>query len=78
MLRGSRDLGLETKPLPIQKNVGVWSPNPIFQIWKGFWKPKLESPIKNLAHPWEPPNYLATLNPQRATERIKDWGWKSL
>ena len=50
----------------------------IFRIWKSFWRPILESPSKNLIHPWEPPNYLATLNAERATERIKDWGWKCL
>ncbi|MFM6077934.1 MAG: FkbM family methyltransferase, partial [Dolichospermum sp.] len=50
----------------------------IFRIWKGFWKPRLEDPNKNLEHPWEPPNYLATLNPIRANERMRNKGWKCL
>jgi hypothetical protein len=50
----------------------------IFRIWKGFWKPRLEDPNKNLDHPWEPPNYLATLNPIRANERMRNKGWKCL
>ncbi|OUL30810.1 FkbM family methyltransferase [Nostoc sp. 106C] len=50
----------------------------IFRIWKGFWKPVLESPSKNLVHRWEPPNYLATHNPKRAAQCLKDWGWKCL
>ena len=50
----------------------------IFRIWKGFWKPRLESPNKILKHPWEPPNYLATLSPDRAIKKNKGWGWQSL
>jgi FkbM family methyltransferase len=50
----------------------------VFRIWKGFWKPRLESPNLNKTHSWEPPNYLATCNPKRATKLVKSWGWKSL
>jgi FkbM family methyltransferase len=50
----------------------------IFQIWKGFWRPILLDPTKNLSHQWEPPNYLATHNPKRATNLFQGWGWKSL
>ena len=48
----------------------------IFQIWKGFWKPILVDPRKNLSHPWEPSNYLATHNPNRAISLFKENGWK--
>ena len=50
----------------------------IFRIWKGFWKPLLLPPTENLVHNWEPPNYLATHNPTRATQLMKEWGWKCL
>ncbi|WP_395939890.1 FkbM family methyltransferase [Anabaena sp. FACHB-709] len=50
----------------------------IFRIWKGFWKPILLSPTKTLIHEWEPPNYLATLDPKRAIKLFDEWGWKSL
>jgi FkbM family methyltransferase len=50
----------------------------IFQVWKGFWKPILLDPNKNLSHQWEPPNYLATHDPKRAINLFQDWGWKSL
>ncbi|MBD1804149.1 FkbM family methyltransferase [Microcoleus sp. FACHB-SPT15] len=50
----------------------------IFRIWKGFWKPLLESPTKKLIHPWEPPSYLATKDSSRARERLKKRGWNSL
>jgi FkbM family methyltransferase len=50
----------------------------IFRIWKGFWKPLLVSPEKNLMHHWEPPNYLATCDPARVTQLMKEWDWKSL
>jgi len=50
----------------------------IFKIQKGFWKPKLSPPTKNTAHPWEPPNYLATLNADRAIEKLHNWGYYSL
>jgi FkbM family methyltransferase len=50
----------------------------IFRIWKGFWKPLLEPPNKKLVHAWEPPSYLATQDPSRATERLKKRSWNSL
>ncbi|MGB7441351.1 MAG: FkbM family methyltransferase [Coleofasciculaceae cyanobacterium] len=50
----------------------------IFRIWKGFWGPLLKSPTKNLVHPWEPPNYLATQDTRRAIDRFKKRGWYSL
>lgn len=50
----------------------------VFQLWKGFWKPLLLSPSDNLAHPWEPPNYLATKDPDRATNLLASRGWQSL
>lgn len=50
----------------------------LFQILKGFWKPLLKPPDQKHFHPWEPPNYLATKSPLRATERLKKSGWQSL
>lgn len=50
----------------------------IFRIWKGFWKPLLEPPTKNLFHPFEAPNYLATREPERCIKRLKSLGWASL
>ncbi len=50
----------------------------VFRIWKGFCKPLLLSPNKNLIHQWEPPNYLATIDTSRAIKLFEEWGWKSL
>ena len=50
----------------------------IFRIWKGFWRPRLKNPNPKIIHPWEPPNYLATLNPQRALQLFQKYGWYSL
>jgi FkbM family methyltransferase len=50
----------------------------IFRIWKGFWKPILLPATDNRLHRWEPPNYLATLAPQRAIARFQKRGWKCL
>ncbi|MBD2578749.1 FkbM family methyltransferase [Oscillatoria sp. FACHB-1406] len=48
----------------------------IFRLWKGFWKPVLYPSSYDKNHPWEPPNYLATLEPDRAVTRLKQRGWK--
>ena len=50
----------------------------IFGIEKGFWKPVLRSPDQLFKHPWEPPNYLATVEPDRAIKLLSHYGWKSL
>lgn len=50
----------------------------IFRIWKGFWRPLLKKTNQEITHPWEPPNYLATLNPQRALRLFQKYGWYSL
>jgi len=50
----------------------------IFRIWKGFWQPKLKPPNYTVIHPWEPPNYLATIDPDRAFLRFKKRGWSLL
>ncbi|MBE9224274.1 FkbM family methyltransferase [Phormidium sp. LEGE 05292] len=51
----------------------------IFRIKKGFWKPLLEPSTKqSTPHPWEPPNYLATKEPSRAIQRMKNKGWSIL
>ncbi|MCW6037668.1 FkbM family methyltransferase [Spirulina subsalsa FACHB-351] len=50
----------------------------IFRIWKGFQKPLLYPATYSEIHPWEPPNYLATLAPKRAKEKLKPLGWSVL
>ncbi len=50
----------------------------IFRIWKGFWKPIVNSPNQDYAHPWEPPSFLATLNEERVKTRLQKNGWMSL
>lgn len=50
----------------------------IFRLWKGFWRPLLRPPAYNKIHPWEPPNYLATLEPERAIARLNKRGWSIL
>lgn len=51
----------------------------VFRIKKGFWKPLLEPPIKqSVPHPWEPPNYLATKDPERAIKCMRNKGWSIL
>ncbi|MBP0020425.1 MAG: FkbM family methyltransferase [Cyanobacteria bacterium SBLK] len=50
----------------------------IFRLWKGFWKPLLYPANYSVIHPWEPPNYLATLNGDRARKRLKQSGWSIL
>ncbi|MDY6783007.1 MAG: FkbM family methyltransferase [Cyanobacteriota bacterium] len=47
----------------------------IFRLWKGFWKPILLPANYNRFHPWEPPNYLATIDPKRAVARFQQRGW---
>jgi FkbM family methyltransferase len=48
----------------------------IFRLWKGFWRPVLHPPTYNAVHRWEPPNYLATLNPRRALQCLASRGWQ--
>ncbi|MBD2310994.1 FkbM family methyltransferase [Desertifilum sp. FACHB-1129] len=53
----------------------------LFRINKGFLKPVLSQSFNH--HPfyspfWEPPSYLATLDPQRTQQRLQHLGWKSL
>ncbi len=50
----------------------------VFRLWKGFWRPQLHPPEFALVHPWEPPNYLATRQPQRAIARLRSRGWQVL
>lgn len=50
----------------------------IFRLWKGFWRPLLYPADYPLIHPWEPPNYLATLDGDRAQKRLKKRGWSIL
>ena len=50
----------------------------VFRLWKGFWKPLLYPANYPEIHPWEPPNYLATSNGDRARKRLKQRGWSIL
>lgn len=50
----------------------------IFRLWKGFWRPQLLAADYPHVHPWEPPNYLATLDPDRAQQRLRSRGWRVL
>jgi hypothetical protein len=47
----------------------------IFLIWKGFIHPQLNPPESKKRHPWEPPNYLATIDPKQAILSLKKKGW---
>lgn len=48
----------------------------IFRLWKGFWRPILRPATYNAVHRWEPPNYVATRDPERILKRFKTWGWQ--
>jgi FkbM family methyltransferase len=51
----------------------------VFQIQKRFFGPALlpaSTPVVRSV--WEPPNYLATLDPNRALDRMRGRGWKVL
>ncbi|NEO26900.1 MAG: FkbM family methyltransferase [Kamptonema sp. SIO4C4] len=50
----------------------------VFRLWKGFWKPLLYPANYPEIHPWEPPNYLATTQPQRVQKRLQKGGWRVL
>lgn len=52
----------------------------VFRISKAFRGPRLEDPteVKTPDVPWEPPNYLATKDPQRAISLVNKNGWASL
>jgi FkbM family methyltransferase len=53
----------------------------LFALKRGFWKPKLVSPRSASGRrggSWEPPNYLATKDADRALQRIGQIGWRSL
>jgi len=52
----------------------------IFKISKGFLKPLLDSPHKfiDLSQNFDPINYLATIDPDRAVHRLQNNGWSSL
>jgi FkbM family methyltransferase len=51
----------------------------VFQIQKQFFGPSLVPASTPVARPlWEPPSYLATLDPDRAVRRTRALGWKVL
>lgn len=53
----------------------------LFRINKGLFKPILSQSFNHrpfYSPFWEPPSYLATLDPQRTQQRLQDRGWQSL
>ncbi|MEH2319941.1 FkbM family methyltransferase [Nostoc sp.] len=51
----------------------------IFKAIGGFWRPIICSPeSQQTGRSWEPPCYIATINPARVVQRTKPWGWHSL
>lgn len=53
----------------------------VFGIGKGFFGPRALSGKSNVRSAWasyEPINYLATVDPERATARLGGWGWSCL
>lgn len=51
----------------------------IFALCRTFFGPKLENPGGNITRfGWESPNYLATLQPDRAITKISTLGWHCL
>lgn len=63
-----------TYPSPVSQFLEAFGYK-IFLIWKGLINPQLHHPGSNKKHPWEPPNYLATLDPKRAISCLKKPGW---
>ncbi len=47
----------------------------IFGLQKGFLKPLLNKPQALQKHLWEPPNYIATIDPLRLNKHFKKMGW---
>ena len=51
----------------------------VFFLGRNFWGPQLTVPDDQTARPaWLPPNFLATLDPERALARCRDRGWQVL
>ncbi len=51
----------------------------LFSLEQAFWGPRLHQPSERINRPhWLPPNYLATLDPQRAQTRCQSRGWRVL
>lgn len=50
----------------------------IFSLARTFLGPSLGPPDRTGTRPWDDPNYLATLDPARATARMKKRGWAVL
>ena len=51
----------------------------LFKLMRSFPRPLLVDPsTRQEAKPWEPANYLATTDPDRARSRLKAVGWKCL
>jgi FkbM family methyltransferase len=50
----------------------------IFRVDRGFWHPRLRAPVAGGASRWEPPNFLATRDPERAQAKLRGAGWLAL
>jgi len=50
----------------------------VFKLTRSFFGPKLMSPLTESGSKWEPPSYLATMDAQRALDRMGAVGWKIL
>lgn len=51
----------------------------VFGLASSFWRVDLVDPLSPRARPrWEAPNYLATLDPDRARRRMSARGWRCL
>ena len=51
----------------------------VFAIEHRLWSPRLRlaQPVRSSVS-WGAPNYLATMEPNRAVGRLKPWGWRAL
>ncbi len=51
----------------------------LFFLGRTFWGPRLTAPADRSSQPsWLPPDYLATLDPERALARCQNRGWQVL
>jgi hypothetical protein len=50
----------------------------LFSLAKGLFGPRLCAADRTGARPWDEPNYLATLDPRRAIDRMLKRGWAVL
>lgn len=51
----------------------------VYAVGSGFWGPRCRpAHLGPIAAPWDSPSYLATLEPQRAMDRLQPRGWSVL